>query len=182
MKCGSSASLSLLKPLTSPKSIARTTRGWIASRGGVSPAVVLTPPADPPQSITSVRNPRSRQLQPPRFLGGSEPEIQPNTDRRTVYAAWLTSAENPHFARSMSNRIWSYFFHRGIIDPVDDLRSTNPPINGQLLDALTADFIEHKFDVRHLMRRIVLSDTYQRSSIPNESNAHDVMNFSRAVP
>ena len=128
------------------------------------------------------RNPRTNQLQPPRFLGASEPEIKPGTDRRMVYAEWLTSAGNPHFARSMTNRIWSYFFHRGIIDPVDDLRTTNPPINPQLLEALTNDFVEHKFDVRHLMKRIVLSESYQRTSVPNETNGHDVLNFSRSIP
>ena len=127
-------------------------------------------------------NPRSGQQQPPRFLGGAEPKIEGTVDRREVYAAWLTSPENPHFARSMTNRIWSYFFHRGIIDPVDDLRSTNPPINPELLDGLTTNFVKHRFDVRHLMRTIVTSRTYQRSSVTNETNHHDDMNFSRAVP
>ena len=128
------------------------------------------------------RNPRTGQLQPPRYLGGGEPQIPGGSDRRQVYAHWLTSAENPFFGRSMTNRIWSYFFHRGIIDPVDDLRTTNPPINAELLDALTKDFVDHGFDVRHLMRAIVTSATYQRSSIANEMNAHDDMNFSRAIP
>ncbi len=127
-------------------------------------------------------NPRTGRPQPPRYLGGGEPELPAGIDRREAYAAWLTSAENPFFARSMTNRIWSYFFHRGIIEPVDDLRTTNPPINPPLLDALTADFVEHDFDVRHLMRRIVTSDTYQRSTIANGSNAHDDLNFSRAIP
>jgi hypothetical protein len=80
------------------------------------------------------------------------------------------------------NRYWSYFFHRGIIEPVDDVRSTNPPINPALLDALTQDFVEHKFDARHLIRRIVTSATYQRSSVPSPSNRHDDLNFSRAIP
>lgn len=128
------------------------------------------------------RNPRTNQLQPPRFLGEDEPEIEAGIDRRQVYAEWLTSGDNPHFARSMANRVWSYFFHRGIIDPVDDLRTTNPPINPRLLDALTQDFVKYGFDVRHLMRRIVLSDTYQRSSVTNESNEHDDLNFSRSIP
>ncbi|MDA1162593.1 MAG: DUF1553 domain-containing protein [Planctomycetota bacterium] len=127
-------------------------------------------------------NPRSGQLQPPRFLGAGEPELTPATDRRAAYAQWLTSPENPHFARSIANRVWSYFFHRGIIDPVDDLRTTNPPINPGLLDALTKEFVEHKFDIRHLMRRIVMSQTYQRSSVPTDSNGHDDLNFSHAIP
>jgi len=127
-------------------------------------------------------NPRTGQPQPPRYLGGAEPTLPPETDRRPDFARWLTSPDNPHFARSMANRFWSYFFHRGIIDPVDDLRTTNPPINPGLLDALTKDFVEHGFDVRHLMRRIVTSRTYQLSSIANETNQHDTMNFSHAIP
>src|SRR5262249_48124471 len=127
-------------------------------------------------------NPRANASQPPRFLGGSEPKIAANEDRRETYAKWLTSPENPFFAKSLANRIWSYFFQRGIIDPVDDLRSTNPPTNPALLDALTKDFIAHKFDARHLMRTIVLSKTYQRSTKATPSNAHDTLNFARAIP
>ncbi len=128
------------------------------------------------------RNPRTNLLQPPRFLGGKEPKLDAGTDRREAYAKWLTSPDNEFFARGIVNRFWSYFFHRGIIDPVDDIRSTNPPINPELLDALTKDFVAHKFDLRHLMQRIVTSATYQRSSIPTESNKHDHQNFSHAVP
>ncbi|MEK6235172.1 MAG: DUF1549 and DUF1553 domain-containing protein, partial [Planctomycetales bacterium] len=127
------------------------------------------------------RNPRTNSLQPPRFLGGEEPDIPAGTDRRKVYAQWLASSQNPFFARGMANRMWSYFFHRGIIDPVDDLRTTNPPVNPALLDALAEDFAKD-FDVRRLMRTIVASRTYQRTSIPNETNAHDNLNFSRAIP
>ncbi len=130
----------------------------------------------------SSTNPRTAKPQPPRYLGGSEPKLDAGIDRRADYARWLTAPENPHFARSLVNRVWSYFFHRGIIDPVDDLRSTSPPINGPLLDALTKDFVEHKFDMRHLMRTILASQTYQRSSVPNETNGHDDLNFSRAIP
>jgi hypothetical protein len=115
-------------------------------------------------------------------LGGEEPTLTTGKDRREAYAAWLTSPKNPFFARGLVNRVWSYFFHRGIIEPVDDVRSTNPPINPALLDALTQDFIEHQFDVRHLMRRIVTSAAYQRSSVPNASNRHEEQNFSRAIP
>ncbi len=130
----------------------------------------------------NANNPRSGKLQPPRFLGAEEPKLDPNADRREAYAAWLTSPKNPFFARGLVNRYWSYFFHRGIIEPVDDIRSTNPPINPALLDALTKDFIDHKFDVRHLMKQIVTSATYQRSSVPTPSNKHDEQNFSHAIP
>lgn len=127
-------------------------------------------------------NPRSGQAQPPRFLGGIQPPVSTGTDRRVQFATWLTASDNPMFARSLANRFWSYFFARGIVDPVDDLRTTNPPINPELLEALTKDFIEHRFDVRHLMRRIVTSQTYQRSSLANVSNRHDTLNFSHALP
>ncbi len=126
-------------------------------------------------------HPRTGRAQPPKFLGGDEPKLAAGVDRRTAYAEWLTSPKNPFFARGLVNRVWSYFFHRGIIEPVDDVRSTNPPINPALLDALTADFIESKFDVRHLMRRIVTSEAYQRGGAANASNRHDELNFSRAV-
>ncbi|HEX4131442.1 MAG TPA: DUF1549 domain-containing protein [Pirellulales bacterium] len=128
------------------------------------------------------KHPRTGRPQPPRYLGGEEPRLAAAVDRREAYAHWLTSRENPFFARSMANRIWSYFFHRGIIDPVDDLRSTNPPINPALLDALTADFVAHGFDVRYLMRLIVTSRTYQLSSQMNETNVHDDANFSHCIP
>jgi hypothetical protein len=127
-------------------------------------------------------NPRTGLAQPPKFLGGKLAEAPANADRREAYAAWLTSRDNSFFARGLVNRVWSYFFHRGIIDPVDDIRSTNPPINPALLDALTADFIAAQFDVRRLMKRIVTSETYQRSSVPNDSNRADEQNFSHAIP
>jgi hypothetical protein len=127
-------------------------------------------------------NPRTKAPQPPRFLGAGEPKIEPGTDRRMVFAKWLTGKDNPHFARSLANRYWSYFFSRGIIDPVDDIRVTNPPINPGLLDALAKDFAEHNFDVRHLMRTIVQSRTYQLSSRTNATNAHDTDHFSHAMP
>ncbi len=133
-------------------------------------------------AAASSTNPRTGRPQPPRYLGGDEPKLDVGIDRRADYARWLTAPDNPHFARSLANRFWSYFFHRGIIDPVDDLRSTSPPINGPLLDALTKDFVAHGFDLRHLVRVIVTSDTYQRSSVPNETNGYDDLNFSRAVP
>lgn len=127
-------------------------------------------------------NPRTGKPQPPRYLGGQDLTLQTDQDRREAYAAWLTSPKNPFFARGMVNRIWSYFFHRGIIEPVDDIRSTNPPINPALLDALTEDFVQNRFDLRHLLRTIVTSATYQRSSTPNESNRYEEQNFSRAIP
>jgi hypothetical protein len=95
---------------------------------------------------------------------------------------WMTSRENPFFARSIANRVWSYFFGIGIIDPVDDIRAGNPASNGPLLDALTADFVASNFDLRHLMRTIATSRTYQLSVAANKWNEDDKINFSHARP
>jgi hypothetical protein len=150
--------------------------GRSALPGQVNKLVQITRAAPP------ATNPRTGRPQAPRFLGGTEPKLEPNSDRREAYARWLTAPENPYFARGLVNRLWSYFFHRGIIEPVDDIRSTNPPINPALLDALTKEFVEHRFDPRHLMRLIVTSATYQRSSVPTAANRHDEQNFSHAIP
>ena len=103
------------------------------------------------------------------------------TDRREALGQWLTSPKNPYFARSIVNRYWSYFHGRGIIDPVDDIRASNPPSNPELLDALTKDFIEHGFDLKHLVRTIVSTHTYQRSYRSNKWNDGDNINFSHAA-
>jgi hypothetical protein len=103
-------------------------------------------------------------------------------DRREVLVDWLTAKENPLFAKSMANRVWSYFFGRGIIEPVDDIRASNPPSNPELLDALTANFVKKNFDIRKLMRTICLSRTYQLSIVPNKWNEDDKSNFSHALP
>jgi hypothetical protein len=97
-------------------------------------------------------------------------------------ADWLTSKQNPLFAKSMANRIWSYFFGRGIIEPVDDIRASNPPSNAALLDALTKDFLASGYDLRKLIRTIVNSRTYQLAYKSNEWNEDDETNFSHALP
>jgi Protein of unknown function (DUF1553)/Protein of unknown function (DUF1549) len=103
-------------------------------------------------------------------------------DRRLELARWLTSKDNPYFAKSLVNRYWSYFLGRGIIDPVDDIRAGNPASNPELLDALTADFVAHNFDLKHLIRTIVESHTYQRTYRTNEWNTDDGSNFSHTYP
>ena len=102
-------------------------------------------------------------------------------DRREVLAQWLTNEKNPYFAKSIVNRYWSYFHGRGIIDPVDDIRASNPPSNPELLEALTKDFIAHDFDLKHLIRTIVSTHSYQRSYKSNEWNDGDSVNFSHAA-
>lgn len=109
-------------------------------------------------------------------------EAAPSDVPRLQLAKWLISSENPYFAKSLTNRYWSYLMGRGIIDPVDDIRLSNPPSNPALLSALTADFVAHKFDLKHLLKTITSSHTYQRSFVPNEWNKDDDINYSHATP
>lgn len=109
-------------------------------------------------------------------------DLRTGIDRRAAFADWLTSKENPFFSRSMVNRLWSYLLGKGIIDPVDDIRASNPPSNPELLEALNKDFVESGFDLKHMMRQIVLSRTYQATLRANRWNEDDKTNFSHAVP
>jgi hypothetical protein len=123
----------------------------------------------------------SKVVVAPRFLGGPAPAIEPGQDRREVLARWLTSAENPFFARSVVNRVWFHLMGRGIVDPVDDFRDSNPASNEELLDALAKDFAAHGFDQKRLIRKIMTSRTYQLSAETNETNKDDTKYFSHAV-
>jgi hypothetical protein len=97
-------------------------------------------------------------------------------------AAWMTTPDNPFLARSLVNRLWGYYFGRGIVEPVDDFRVTNPASNPELLDALAKDFVDHKFDVKSVHRTILNSRVYQQSSRPNQYNREDTSNFARYYP
>ena len=114
-------------------------------------------------------------------LGQPLPEKNPAGDRRSELAAWLTAADNPWFARNLANRVWAHLLGRGLVEPVDDFRDTNPPTNPELLDALGEHLAEQKFDLRALMRTICASRTYQHASRPNETNVRDEQNYSRAL-
>lgn len=114
-------------------------------------------------------------------LGTPMPSANPSSDRRTVLADWLTSPTNSAFASNVANRMWAHFLGRGLIEPVDDVRSTNPATNPELLDALAQDFVSHQFDLHHLIRTIVHSRTYQGSSDINETNERDEQNYSRSL-
>ncbi len=127
-----------------------------------------------------VRHPVGGRTMPPKFLGSTAPTIPAGKDRREILAQWLTSPENPYFATSIANRIWAHFFGAGIIEPVDDIRVSNPPSNPELFQALGAKLTEYKFDFKSLVRDICNSDTYQRSCERNESNAADERNFAHA--
>jgi uncharacterized protein DUF1553/uncharacterized protein DUF1549 len=118
-------------------------------------------------------SPRVGKPLPPKPLDGKPLPLDTAADRREYLARWLTSPENSLFARTVVNRVWGNFFGRGLVNPVDDLRSTNPPSNEELLTAVTQDFVRHGFDVKHLIRTIMASATYQRSSAANAQNLDD---------
>jgi hypothetical protein len=129
-----------------------------------------------------VKHPKTDMTMAPKVPFGSAKEAAGEEDRREPFVDWLTSKENPLFARSMANRVWSYFFGKGIIEPVDDIRASNPASNPELLEALTDEFMKNGFDTRKLMRTICLSRTYQLSIAPNKWNEDDRINFSHALP
>ncbi|VTR98146.1 DUF1549 and DUF1553 domain-containing protein [Tuwongella immobilis] len=126
------------------------------------------------------RHPRTGQAMPPKFLGGPQPTIPESLDRRAVFADWLTAPDNPFFARAAVNRIWYHLLGRGIVDPVDDLRATNPPSVPALLDHLAQEFVRLRYDRKAMIRQILRSQTYQATSQPTESNADDETYFSHA--
>ena len=115
----------------------------------------------------------------PKPLGGPSLALNSNADRRAFLARWMTAGDNKQFARAIVNRVWAHFLGRGLVEPVDDLRETNPATNPALMDALCADFVSHHFDLRHLMRQIVLSQTYGRSSQVGPRNRQDDRYYSR---
>jgi hypothetical protein len=128
----------------------------------------------------SIAHPVSGASLRPKPPAADESPITEHQDPREVLADWMTGKDNPFFARATVNRIWNGFFGRGIVEPVDDFRASNPPENEPLLDWLAKDFVAHQFDLKHTMRTIMRSHVYQLSSLPNDSNKTDLKNFSRS--
>ena len=126
-----------------------------------------------------VHQPRTGQLMKPKALGGPVLE-DPKSDRRVRLASWLTDQKNPFFAKSLVNRIWFHLIGRGIVEPVDDFRDSNPASNDELLDGLTDSFVRSGYDLKGLIRTILHSRTYQLSARTNELNAEDNLYFSHA--
>jgi hypothetical protein len=112
-------------------------------------------------------------------LGTRFETLTPDDDPREALASWMSTPENPYFAKSLVNRYWKHFFNRGLVEPEDDMRETNPPTNPELLDTLARNFVENKFDLKQLIRTICQSRVYQLSSIPNEHNGVDKLSYSR---
>jgi hypothetical protein len=130
----------------------------------------------------TVTNPKSGKVMVPRGLGGPDLTLASTADPRKNLVDWMTDPGNPFFARALVNRYWSHFFGRGIVEPMDDLRVTNPPSNPELLDTLAVKFREGGYDLKALVRLICTSRTYALSSIPNEFNVKDKQSFARHYP
>lgn len=126
--------------------------------------------------------PRTGEPQPPRPLDAEPIPFDATADRRAYLADWLTAPENPYFARAVINRVWANFLGVGIVEAVDDLRLTNPPSNALLFDALEIDFVSHGYDLKRLIRLILTSQTYQRSSVPLPGNAAETRYYSHFYP
>jgi hypothetical protein len=134
------------------------------------------------EGVASSSNPRSGKAIRPTGLGSPAYEVAADQDPRVKLADWMTDPQNPFFARSVVNRYWKHFFSRGIVEPEDDMRATNPPSNPELLEGLSQHFIKSGFDLKELVRTICRSRTYQLSALPNDYNASDKQNFSRYYP
>ncbi len=134
------------------------------------------------RSNGGVQNKKTGQTAPIKPLDAAAVEVGPEEDPRDRLVDWMVDPKNPFFAKAVVNRYWAHFFTRGIVDPLDDMRVTNPPSNPELLDALAKEFIANKFSLKHLVRMIAKSRTYQFSSMPNEHNQHDKQNYARYYP
>jgi hypothetical protein len=130
----------------------------------------------------NINQPLTGRPQPPKPLDGRPLAMEAPADRREALADWLTSPDNPYFARAIVSRLWANFYGVGLVERVDDLRATNPASNEELLSAAARYLAEHKFDLKALMRVILQSETYQRSSQPRAENAADLRFYSRYYP
>ncbi|MBQ18521.1 MAG: hypothetical protein CMJ65_15510 [Planctomycetaceae bacterium] len=129
-----------------------------------------------------LKHARTGEVIPARPLGGEVSDFDGVADRRGVLADWMTSASNPFFARAIANRLWAHYFGRGLVEPIDDMRATNPAVNVPLLDALAAHLVEQRFDLRAFTRTLLSSRVYQLSNQALKDNADDLQNFSHAMP
>src|SRR5581483_5226916 len=133
----------------------------------------------PTGNVTNKRTNQPAKIQP---LDGAPMDIGSEDDPRHKLVDWMVDAKNPFFARAVANRYWAHFFGRGIVDPVDDMRVTNPPSNPELLDALAKELVDHQYSLKHLIKVICKSRTYQLSAVPNDFNKHDKQTYARFYP
>lgn len=134
------------------------------------------------RTVASATNKKTKQAVKPAGLGATPVTLSADDDARQALTDWMTNPGNRFFARSLVNRYWKHFFNRGLVEPEDDMRDTNPATNPELLDALAKAFVESGYDLKKLVRTICASQTYQLSSVPNEHNRIDKQNFSRYYP
>jgi hypothetical protein len=125
---------------------------------------------------------RTQKPVEPRLLDGKAVKVPPAEDPRKALASWITAPDNPYFARAMANWVWAQLFGKGLVDPPDDMSRANPPIHPELLDALAKHFVEHKYDLRDLIRTIVVSEAYGMSSATAPGNEKDTRFFSHHLP
>jgi hypothetical protein len=130
----------------------------------------------------SVINKRTQKPAAIKPLDGETLDIASDVDPRQQLVDWMVDPKNPFFARAVANRYWAHFFGRGIVDPLDDMRVTNPPSNPELLDALAQNLVENKYSLKSLIKTICKSHTYQLSSMPNDFNKHDKQTYARYYP
>ncbi len=131
---------------------------------------------------TDSKHPRTGEPVPARALGAPAADFATASDRRQVLATWVTSPDNPFFAKAIANRLWAHYLGRGLVEPIDDLRATNPATNEPLMDALVAHLREVRYDMRAFTRTLLTSRVYQLSSTTNDSNRDDRQHFSHAFP
>ena len=134
------------------------------------------------RGMAQAQNPKTGENLKPTGLGAEPLELSPDADPRHALVDWMSSPDNPFFAKALVNRYWKHFFGRGLVDPEDDMRVTNPASNPELLEALAKSFIDSGFDIKGLVRTICNSQVYQLSSEPNDYNRNDKQNFSRYYP
>jgi len=134
------------------------------------------------RGVAQATNKKNGQAVRPAALGTGVGELTADDDPRAALAEWMTSPRNPWFARALVNRYWKHFFGRGLVEPEDDLRDTNPATHPELLDALAADFVKHGYDLKALVRTLTTSAAYQLAAEPNAHNARDRHHFSRFYP
>lgn len=134
-----------------------------------------------PVEGTDLTHPRTNERVPAAGLGAQAASFNKGQDRRQVLADWVTAPDNPYFARAIANRIWAHYFGRGLVEPVDDLRATNPASNESLLDALAGHLVELKFDLKAFTRTLLDSQVYRLSTQVNDSNELDEQNYSHAA-
>jgi hypothetical protein len=154
----------------------------VGRKGGFADAEVPTDEVIFVSDKGSVVHPRTGEVLAPAALGSDVFRLDHHVDPREQLAEWMTQPDNPFFARTMVNRMWAHFLGRGIIHPIDDARSTNPPSNPKLLDALAADFVASGYDIKQLIRSITNSYAYRLDSVLTDGNAEDTQSFARFYP